>query len=106
ASAAGQAIGSTATAAMDKGVENVTLGDVKVDATTTVAGGLGAGAGGLVAKGVANMTMKPIVGQTLSQAGAPTTAGTVAGAVVEGAIIGTAEKVAPKIEEKVKEVLH
>lgn len=58
ASATGQAIGSTATAAMEKGIENVTLDDVNVDATTTVAGGLGAGGGGLVAKGVANMTMK------------------------------------------------
>jgi hypothetical protein len=40
------------------------------------------------------------VGQTLSQAGAPTTVGLTAGAVVEGAIIGAAETVAPKIEEK------
>ena len=104
ASAAGQAIGSTTTAAMEKGIENVSLSDVKVDATTTVAGGLGAGAGGLVAKGVANSTMKPIVGQTLQQAGAPTAAGTTAGAVVEGAIIGAAEKVAPMVEDKVKGV--
>ena len=87
---------------MEKGIENVSLSDVKVDATTTVAGGLGAGAGGLVAKGVANSTMKPIVGQTLQQAGAPTAAGTTVGAVVEGAIIGTAEKVAPMVEDKVK----
>lgn len=103
ASAAGQAIGSTTTVAMEKGVENVSLSDVKVDAFTTVSGGVGAGVGGLVAKGVANSTMKPIVGQTLSQAGAPTTAGITAGAIVEGAIIGASEKVAPKIEEKLKE---
>ena len=71
ASAAGQVIGSATSAAIDKGAENVSLGDVKVDAATTAAGGLGAGAGGVVAKGVASMTAKPIVGQTLSQAGSP-----------------------------------
>jgi uncharacterized protein RhaS with RHS repeats len=104
ASATGQAIGSTATVALENGIENVSLSDVKVDATTTFAGRLGAGTGGLVAKGVANLTMKPIVGQTLGQAGAPTTAGIAAGAVVEGGIIGAAEKVAPIIVEKVKEL--
>ena len=102
ASATGQAVGSAATAAMDKGIENVSLSDVKVDATTTVAGGLGAGGGSVVAKGVANMTMKPIVGQTLKQAGTPTAAGTAAGAVVEGAIIGASEKVAPVIKLKLR----
>jgi hypothetical protein len=54
ASAAGQALGSTTTAAIEKGVENVSLSDVKVDAVTTVAGGLGTGVGGAVAKGVEN----------------------------------------------------
>ncbi|MCG7811785.1 hypothetical protein MI353_03325 [Alteromonas sp. MCA-1] len=38
ASATGQELGSTATAAMEKGIENVTLDDVNVDATTTAAG--------------------------------------------------------------------
>ena len=102
ASASGQAIGSTATAAMEKGIENVGLSDVKVDPVTTVAGGLGAGTGGFIAKQVANSTMKPIVGQTLQQAGAPTTTGIVVGAVVEGAIIGGSEKAAPIIADKLK----
>jgi hypothetical protein len=90
---------------MEKGVQNVSLSDVKIDATTTVAGGLGAGAGGAVSKGVASMTMRPIVGQTLSKAGTPTTGGIVAGAVTEGAITGAAEKVSPVVEAKVHEYL-
>lgn len=88
---------------MEKGIENVGLSDIKVDTATTVAGGLGAGGGSVVAKGIANSTMKPIVGQTLKQAGTPTVTGTTAGAVVEGAIIGASEAVAPKIENKLKE---
>lgn len=99
ASASGQALGSATTAAIETG-EMPSLSDVKIDPVTTVAGGLGAGGGGLVAKGIANSTMKPIIGTTpISQAGAPTTAGIVTGAVVEGAITGSAEKVAPKIKE-------
>jgi hypothetical protein len=102
ASAAGQALGSTATVALETG-ELPSLSDVKIDAVTTIAGGLGAAGGGFVAKGIAGKTMKPIIGtKPLSQAGAPHAAGLTAGAVVEGAIIGTAEKVAPKIVEKVK----
>jgi RHS repeat-associated protein len=107
-SVAGQVIGSTVSAVADKGIENISLSDVKVDAVTTVAGGLGAGLGGIVAKGVANMTMKPLVGQsvkTLSQLGGPTNAGLAAGAVVEGAVIGAAEKVAPVIKEAIKDGL-
>ncbi|GAB3288018.1 hypothetical protein [Pseudidiomarina andamanensis] len=46
--------------------------------------------------------MKPIVDQTLKQAGAPTTSGTVAGAIAEGAIIGASEKAAPMIAYKLK----
>jgi hypothetical protein len=102
AGAAGQALGSTATVALETG-ELPSLSDVKIDAVTTIAGGLGAAGGGFVAKGIAGKTMKPIIGtKPLSQAGAPHAAGLTAGAVVEGAIIGTAEKVAPKIVEKVK----
>ena len=98
ASASGQALGSATTAAIETG-EMPSLSDVKVDPVTTVAGGLGAG-GGLVAKGIANSTMKPIIGTApISQAGAPTTAGIVTGAVVEGTIIGAAEKVAPEMKE-------
>jgi hypothetical protein len=92
-------------AANERGI--VTLGDIKVDAATTLAGGLGAGGGGMVAKGIASSTMKPILGTTpISQAGAPTVAGMATGAVAEGAIIGTTEKVAPKIIEKVKKAIE
>ena len=103
ASAAGQVVGSTSTAAIAKGIENVSLSDVKIDATTTVMGGIGSGVGNIVGKGVANLTMKPVVGQTLGQAGAPTSAGTLAGVVTEGVIVGVAEKVAPIIEKHGKE---
>lgn len=105
ASAAGQALGSTTTVALETG-KLPSLSDVKIDSVTTVAGGLGAGGGGLVAKGIANSTMKPIIGTTpISQAGAPTTAGVLTGAAVEGAITGAAEKVAPEIKDKVQELL-
>jgi len=106
ASAAGQVTGSAMSAANEKGIGNVTLSDIKVDAVTTIAGGLGAGGGGMVAKGIASSTMKPILGTPLSQAGAPTVAGMATGAVAEGAIIGMTEKVAPKIVEKVKEAIR
>jgi len=46
ASAAGQAISSTISAVADKGIENLSPSDVKVDPLTTVAGGLSAGVGG------------------------------------------------------------
>jgi RHS repeat-associated protein len=93
ASVAGQAIGSTTTAAIEKGVENISMSDVKVDLATTVAAGLGAGAGSAVAKGVASFTSKPVIGAVVGQAVPATVGGTIAGAVVEGAIVGAAEKV-------------
>jgi len=102
ASATGQAIGSTANAAIDKGVENVTFSDVKVDAVSTAAGGLGAGAGGMIGKGVASMTARPIVGTTIEKAGTATTTGLMAGAVVEGAVIGVAEKAAGKSKKRIE----
>ncbi|MDB9999123.1 hypothetical protein OAE16_01630 [Porticoccaceae bacterium] len=104
ASATGQAIGSTTNAAIEKGVANVELSDVNVDIGTTIAGGIGAGAGGVVAKGVASMTAKPIVGVALEKAGTPTVTGLAAGAIAEGAIIGGSEKAAPIIEEKVEDL--
>ncbi|WP_301836092.1 RHS repeat-associated core domain-containing protein [Pseudidiomarina terrestris] len=111
ASASGQVTASVTTTVLDKGISNVTASDIKegikVDAVTTVAGGLGAGGGGLVAKGIANSTMKPIIGTTpISQAGAPHAAGMTAGAVAEGVIIGTSEKIAPQVVEKVKDIIE
>lgn len=99
ASMAGQASGSVSNAALDKGVANVSISDVKVDATTTALGALGAGVGGQVGRGVSYMTMRPVIGQTLEKSGAPTVGGMVAGAVVEGAIVGGAEKAAPAVKK-------
>jgi RHS repeat-associated protein len=99
ASGLGQATGSLSTAAMDKGLAGVTLGDVKIDPVTTAAGGLGAGVGGLVGRGVASSTAQPIIGNIVQAAGTPTVTGTTVGAVVEGAIIGAAEKTAPAIKQ-------
>lgn len=104
ASAGGQAVGSVASAAVEKGVTNVTTADVKVDPVTTVLGGVGAGVGGVVGKGVSQMTMRPIVGQTLDKAGAPTAAGMAAGSVTEGAVIGGAEKIAPQVSEALNKI--
>jgi len=103
ASLAGQASGSASNAAIDKGPANVSMSDVKVDTTTTVLGGIGAGVGGQVGKGISQMTMRPIIGQTLEKAGTPTTAGMVAGSVVEGAIVGGAEKAAPAVSKAVND---
>ena len=104
ASAGGQAVGSVATAAVEKGVANVSTADIKVDPVTTVLGGVGAGIGGAVGKGVSQMTMRPIVGQTLDKAGAPTTAGLVAGSVTEGAINSGVEKLAPAVTETMNKI--
>ncbi|GFE89473.1 RHS repeat domain-containing protein [Steroidobacter agaridevorans] len=106
ASAAGQALGSTTTAAMEKGLENVELSDVKVSATTTAAGALGAGVGGVVGKGIASMTTRGVIGQSLELAGTPTTAGVAAGTVVEGAVIGVAESAAPAIDDMAKKTIE
>ena len=92
ASAGGQATGSAMTAAMKKGIANVTREDIKVSPVTTALGAVGAGGGGLVGQGVAQSTMRPIVGQSLTKAGGQTTAGVGAGAIVEGTIIGTMER--------------
>jgi RHS repeat-associated protein len=104
ASAGGQAVGSAASAAVEKGVANVTAADINVDPVTTALGGVGAGVGGVVGKGVSQMTMRPIVGQTLDKAGTPTVAGMVAGSVTEGAVIGGAEKLASKVSETLNKV--
>jgi len=70
ANASEQALGSATTVAIETS-ELPSFSDVKIDPVTTIAGG-----GGLVAKGIANPTMKPFIGTTpLSQAGAPTAAG-------------------------------
>jgi RHS repeat-associated protein len=108
ASAAGQASGSASNAAIDKGVGNVSMSDVKVDATTTALGALGGGVGGQVGKGISQLTSRPIIGQTLEKGGTPTTAGLVTGSVVEGAIIGGAEKSTQAVKDtaqKVKEAV-
>jgi len=108
ASATGQALGSVTNAAIDKGVANVQLSDVKVSATVTVAGAVGSGVGAAVGKGVASFTAQGLIGNTLEAAGTPTVVGSTVGAVVEGAIGGVTERLAtpdsppPSPEDKKK----
>lgn len=98
ASTGGQIVGSVSNAAIDKGISNVSSSDVNVDATTTAAGALGAGLGGLAGKGVSTVTMQKHIGNTFEAAGAPTSLGVAVGAVTEGAIVGGAESAAPDIK--------
>jgi hypothetical protein len=79
---------------------------VNVSATTTVAGALGAGVGGAVAKGVASSTSQPIIGNTLQAAGTPTVTGLTAGAIAEGATIGGAEMAAPHVATGVTKAME
>lgn len=94
--------GSTTTAAIEKGIENVELSDVTIDPVTTAAGGLGAVAGAQVGNGVAQMTRQAIIGNTVEQAGMPTVAGLAAGAAVEGAVGAAVEMAGPPVANGIK----
>lgn len=97
------ALTSVSAAFAEKG--SVEASDVKIDPIAVVGAALGGGGASKVGQGVSNMTMKPIVGQTMEKAGAPTAAGLAAGAAVEGAIMGTVDSISQEITPIVNDVM-